>query len=48
MNHDQIRKSFEQYLKRRSLKLTPQRGRVFDRAFQTHEHFSAETFYRWM
>lgn len=48
MNQAQIRQAFEQYLRGRSLKLTPQRERVFDRAFETHEHFTAETFYRWM
>jgi Fur family ferric uptake transcriptional regulator len=45
---EQIRRAFEQFLRSRSLKLTPQRERVFDRAFGTHEHFSAETFYGWM
>lgn len=48
MNQHTIRKNFERYLRGRSLKLTSQRGRIFDRAFETHEHFSAETLYRWM
>ena len=48
MNQEQIRKAFEQFLRARSLKLTPQRARIFDRAFETHEHFSAEGFYNWM
>ena len=48
MNQVQIRQAFEDYLRKRSLKLTPQRERVFDRAFETHEHFTAETFYGWM
>jgi Fur family ferric uptake transcriptional regulator len=48
VNQATIRKNFERYLRGRSLKLTSQRGRIFDRAFETHEHFSAETLYRWM
>jgi Fur family ferric uptake transcriptional regulator len=43
-----IRKAFEDYLKTQSLRLTPQRIRIFDRAFATHDHFSAETFYGWL
>ncbi|MBI5434531.1 MAG: transcriptional repressor [Planctomycetes bacterium] len=43
-----IRSAFEAFLKKRSLKLTTQRRRIFDRAFVTHEHFSAERLYRWM
>ena len=45
VKHDSIRKSFERYLRTRSLKLTPQRARIFERAFATHEHFSAEKLY---
>ena len=48
MKQESIRKAFEHFLRGRSLKLTPQRERIFDRAFETHEHFSAETLYRWM
>lgn len=48
MRHSAIRKSFEEFLRERDLKLTPQRIRVFERAFGTHEHFSAEEFYSWM
>ncbi|NUP96221.1 MAG: transcriptional repressor [Planctomycetaceae bacterium] len=48
MKHDAIRKSFERFLRTRDLKLTPQRARIFERAFATHEHFSAETLYDWM
>ncbi|MCC7013620.1 MAG: transcriptional repressor [Planctomycetes bacterium] len=48
MKHDAIRKSFERFLRGRELKLTPQRRRVFERAFATHEHFSAEEFYAWL
>ena len=36
------------YYRERSLKLTPQRYRIFERAFSTHEHFSAETLYGWL
>ena len=38
-------KRFEDYLKRNSLKLTPQRQQVFDKVFSTSEHFSAERLY---
>jgi Fur family transcriptional regulator, ferric uptake regulator len=43
-----IQKSFERFLATRGLKLTAQRQRIFERAFATHEHFSAETLYRWL
>jgi Fur family ferric uptake transcriptional regulator len=43
-----IEQRFSRFLRSRALKLTPQRRRVFDRAFQTHEHFSAETMYGWL
>jgi len=43
-----IRKKFLRYLRGRSLKLTSQRARIFERAFATHEHFSAETLYTWL
>jgi Fur family ferric uptake transcriptional regulator len=43
-----IEKRFERFLKARGLKLTPQRRRIFERAFQTHEHFSAERMYGWL
>jgi Fur family ferric uptake transcriptional regulator len=48
VNQASIEKSFERFLKRRRLKLTPQRRRIFAKAFATHEHFSAETLYRWL
>jgi len=48
VNQASIRKSFERFLKRRSLKLTAQRDRIFDRVFATHDHFSAETLYGWL
>lgn len=48
MNQKTIEKRFEAFLRSHSLKLTPQRRRVFERAFDTHEHFSAETMYAWL
>ncbi len=48
MKQAEIKRAFEGYLRRRSLKLTTQRARIFDRAFATHEHFSAEVLYDWL
>ncbi len=48
MKQATIQKAFERFLRTRGLKLTAQRQRIFARAFQTHEHFSAETLYGWM
>lgn len=48
MNQQSIRKAFESFLRGRSLKLTHQRDRIFQRAFATHEHFSAERLYAWL
>jgi Fur family ferric uptake transcriptional regulator len=48
VNQDTIVKRFERFLRSRSLKLTAQRRRIFDRAFGTHEHFSAERLYTWL
>lgn len=48
MNHAAIQKRFEHYLTAKGLKLTAQRSRIFERAFATHEHFSAETLYDWL
>ena len=48
MNQAKIQRAFEDFLKTRALKLTPQRRRIFERVFATHEHFSAETLYGWM
>jgi Fur family ferric uptake transcriptional regulator len=44
----EIQAAFERFLRTRGLKLTSQRQRLFERAFSTHEHFSAETLYRWL
>ena len=48
MKQVDIKHAFEAYLRRRSLKLTTQRARIFDRAFATHEHFSADAMYSWL
>ncbi|MFT7677715.1 MAG: Fur family ferric uptake transcriptional regulator [Planctomycetota bacterium] len=48
MNHAAIVKRFEEHLRTNDLRLTPQRRRIFDRVFGTHEHFSAETLYGWL
>jgi Fur family ferric uptake transcriptional regulator len=48
VKQEEIRRAFERFLRQRDLKLTPQRERIFDRAFATHEHFSAEKLYGWM
>ena len=48
MNQAAIQESFEAFLKERSLKLTPQRKAIFESAFGTHDHFSAETLYGWL
>ena len=48
MKQEDIQRAFERYLQQRSLKLTSQRERIFQRAFETHDHFSAETLYAWL
>jgi len=48
VKHQTIRKSFEGFLRGHSLKMTPQRRRVFEKTFETHEHFSAEQLYGWL
>jgi Fur family ferric uptake transcriptional regulator len=48
VNQASIQRAFERFLRTRALKLTPQRLRIFERAFATHDHFSAETLYGWM
>ena len=48
MKQAAIYRAFEEFLKTQSLRLTPQRARIFERAFATHDHFSAETFYGWL
>jgi Fur family ferric uptake transcriptional regulator len=39
---------FTAYLLQQDLRYTSQRKRVFDRAFETHEHFTAERLYEWL
>jgi Fur family ferric uptake transcriptional regulator len=48
LKHSAIRKAFESFLRGRALKLTTQRARIFERAFATHEHFTAERLYSWL
>jgi len=48
VNRSAIRSAFQAFLKKRRLKMTPQRRRIFKRAFDTHDHFSAETLYEWL
>jgi Fur family ferric uptake transcriptional regulator len=48
LKHGTIHKRFEDFLRSQSLKLTPQRERIFNRVFGTHDHFSAETLFRWL
>lgn len=48
MKHESIVRSFEGFLRERGLKLTSQRRRILDRAFATHEHFSADVLYGWL
>lgn len=48
MNRGEIRKSFEEFLRERRLKLTAQRLQIFERAFDTHKHFTADTLTGWL
>lgn len=48
MKEVEIQSAFERFLRTRGLKLTAQRQRILERAFSTHDHFSAETLYRWL
>jgi Fur family ferric uptake transcriptional regulator len=48
VNRASIHKAFERFLRTRALKLTPQRRRILERVFATHEHFSAERLYGWL
>jgi Fur family transcriptional regulator, ferric uptake regulator len=48
MNRDTIRNAFEQFLRARKLRLTPQRRAIFERAFDTHQHFTADTLFGWL
>jgi len=48
LKNEQIVQRFELFLRSHDLKLTAQRGRILDRAFATHEHFSADELYGWL
>lgn len=48
MKHADIVQRFESWLRTKSLKLTRPRRRILDRAFATHEHFSAEELLGWL
>lgn len=48
MKQEQIIERFELFLRSHDLKLTTQRRRILDRAFETHEHFSADELYAWL
>lgn len=48
MKRESIERAFESFLRTRGLKLTSQRRRIFERAFATHEHFSAEALAGWL
>lgn len=48
MKQSTIEKRFEEFLRENQLKLTPQRQRIFEKAFETHDHFSAERLYEWL
>jgi Fur family ferric uptake transcriptional regulator len=48
VDQTEIVRRFEAFLRARDLKLTAQRRRILDRAFATHEHFSAEALYAWL
>jgi len=48
VKQEQIIERFELFLRSHDLKLTTQRRRILDRAFETHEHFSADELYAWL
>ncbi len=48
MKHSLVVEKFEEFLKGENLKLTPQRRRILDRVYATHDHFSADTLYAWL
>ncbi len=48
MKHSLVVQKFETFLRGQNLKLTPQRRRILDRVYATHDHFSAETLYAWL
>ncbi len=48
LKHSLVIEKFELFLRGENLKLTPQRRRILDRVYATHEHFSADTLYAWL
>ncbi|MEZ5977057.1 MAG: Fur family transcriptional regulator [Planctomycetota bacterium] len=48
MKKQSLENAFATYLSAQGLRFTSQRKRVFDRAFATHEHFTAERLYNWL
>lgn len=48
MKRSAIQRSFEDFLKKRRLRLTSQRREIFRRVFDTHQHFTAEMLYGWL
>ncbi len=48
MKHSAIRKKFEEHLRSKNLKFTSQRDRIFELAFHTHQHFTADTLHAWL
>ena len=48
LDHSKIEQRFEEFLRQQSLKMTPQRRRIFDKAFAEHDHFSVERMYEWL
>ena len=48
MDQSSIERRFEEFLRTESLKMTPQRRRIFEKAFEVHDHFSVERMYEWL
>ena len=48
MDQSTIERRFEEFLRTESLKMTPQRRRIFEKAFEVHDHFSVERMYEWL
>ncbi len=48
MDQSTIERRFEEFLRTESLKMTPQRRRIFEKAFDVHDHFSVERMYEWL
>lgn len=48
LDQAEIEERFIEYLKRENQKMTPQRRRVFEKAFEVHDHFTVEEMYEWL